>query len=61
VALGGALLGASFGVMLRRRWGYYAALALSAVSLLYLGLGTPVALICLLLLLLPTSRRFILT
>jgi hypothetical protein len=58
VALGGGLLGASFGVMLRRPWGYYTALVLSAVSLLYLGFGTPVALACLLLLLLPPSRRY---
>ena len=59
VALGAGLLGASFGVMLRRPWGYYTALLLSAVALLYLGFGTPVALACLLLLLLPSSRRHV--
>lgn len=61
VALGSGLLGASFGVVLRRPWGYYSALALSAVALLYLGLGTPIGLACLLLLLLPASRRHILS
>jgi hypothetical protein len=60
VALGSALLGASFGVMFRRRWGYYSALLLSAALVLYLGFGTPVALVCLVLLLLPASRRHIL-
>ncbi len=57
IALGSGLLGASFGVLLRRPWGYYTALLLSAITLLYLGFGTPVALACLLLLVLPASRR----
>jgi len=57
IALGGGLLGASFGVLFRRPWGYYSALALSALALLYWGFGTPVALACLLLLALPPSRR----
>ena len=61
IALGGGLLGASFGVILRRPWGYYTALVLSAVGLLYLGFGTPVALAALLLLLLPASRRHVLS
>jgi len=59
IALGGGLLGASFGVLLQRRWGYLTALVLSALALLYLGFGTPVALICLALLALPPSRRYI--
>ncbi len=59
VALGLALIGASFGVSFRRRWGYNAALATAAISLLYLGFGTPVALACLVLLLLRPKRAFI--
>ena len=59
VALGGGLLGASFGVLKRRAWGYYTAVVLAAVALLYLGWGTPIALASLVLLLLPPSRRFI--
>lgn len=60
VALGLAIVGATFGVVLRRRWGYGAALVTSALSLLYLGFGLPVALACLILLLLPASRRYVL-
>ncbi|MCC7359951.1 MAG: hypothetical protein IT317_10765 [Anaerolineales bacterium] len=59
VALGAGLLGAGFGVVKRRAWGYYTALLLSALALLYLGWGTLVALACLVLLLLPPSRRYI--
>jgi hypothetical protein len=59
VALGFGLIGASFGVYLRRRWGYATSLLLSAVSLLYLGFGTPVALVCLILLLLKPTRGYI--
>jgi hypothetical protein len=60
VALGLAVVGASFGVVLRRRWGYAVALVTSAVCLLYLGFGLPVALACLVLLLLPASRAYVL-
>lgn len=60
VALGLAGVGASFGVVLRRRWGYIAALAASALGLLYLGFGLPVALACLVLLLLPVTRAYVL-
>jgi hypothetical protein len=61
VAFGAALLGASFGVYMRRRWGYAVGLALSAAALLYLGFGTPVAAACLVLLLLKPTRRFVWT
>ena len=60
VALGLAFIGASFGIYWRRRWAYSVALVASAVSLLYLGFGTPVALACLILLLLPPSRAHLL-
>jgi hypothetical protein len=59
VAVGLGLIGASFGVYLRRRWGYVSALLLSAVCLLYLGFGTPVALVSLILLLLKPTRAYI--
>jgi hypothetical protein len=58
VALGFGLLGASFGVYWRRRWGYGAALVISALLLLYLGFGALAALLSLALLLLPASRRY---
>ena len=60
VALGLASVGATFGVVLRRRWGYTAALVTSALGLLYLGFGLPVALACLVLLLLPATRAYVL-
>jgi hypothetical protein len=60
VALGFAVLGATFGVVLRRRWGYNAALIASALCLLYLGFGLPVAIACLILLLLPVTRAYVL-
>jgi hypothetical protein len=60
VALGFAVIGASFGVVLRRRWGYTAALVTSALCMLYVGFGLPVALACLILLLLPASRTYVL-
>lgn len=58
IAVGLGLVGASFGVYLRRRWGYAAAIGLSSVSLLYLGFGTPVALAGLILLLLKPTRDY---
>ena len=57
--LGHAFIAASFTVYLRRRWGYHLALVASALSLLYLGFGTPLALICLILLLVKPTRRYV--
>ena len=59
VFLGLAFIAASFGVYLRRRWGYNIGLAISSLSLFYLGFGTPVALICLVLLLLKPTRAYV--
>jgi hypothetical protein len=59
IALGFTLISAGFGVYLRRKWGHTTGLIASAVSLLYLGLGTPVALICLVLLLLKPTRNYV--
>jgi len=59
VAFGLALIGGSFGVYLRRPWGYAASVAISAVCLLYLGFGTPMAVLCLLWLLLPPTRAYL--
>jgi hypothetical protein len=60
VALGFGLIGASFGVLLRRRWGFGAALFTAAAGLLYLGFGTPAAFLCLVCLLLKPTREYLL-
>jgi hypothetical protein len=59
VAVGLGLIGGSFGLFLRRPWGYAASVALSAVCLLYLGFGTPVAVLCLVWLLLRPTRAYL--
>ena len=59
VAFGLSLIGASFGLYLRRRWGYAASLVLSAACLLYLGFGTPLAVLCLLCLLVRPTRAYL--
>jgi hypothetical protein len=59
VAFGLGLVGASLGVMLRRQWGYGASLVLSAICLLYLGFGTPLALLSLVWLLLRPTRAYL--
>ncbi len=59
VAFGLGLIGASFGVYLRRPWGYAASMVISAVCLLYVGIGTPLAALCLLWLLLPSTRAYL--
>jgi hypothetical protein len=59
VAFGLGLIGATFGLFLRRRWGYYTSLVLLACALLYLGFGTPVAVLCIILLLLPPTRAYL--
>src|ERR1041384_577255 len=61
VFLGLCFVAASFGVYLRRRWGYNVGLAASALSLLYLGFGTPVAALCLIVLLLKPTRPYLAT
>jgi hypothetical protein len=58
VAIGLGLIGASFGVFLRRRWGFVTSLLLLACTLLYVGFGTPVSLVCLILLRLPATRAY---
>ena len=60
VVLGLSLIAASFGLYLRRRWGYNVGLAASSISLLYLGFGAPVALVCVALLLLRPTRTYLL-
>ena len=59
VAFGLGLIGASFGLYLRRLWGYVASVAICAVCLLYLGFGTPVAVLCLACLLLRPTRAYL--
>ena len=59
IILGHAFIAASFMVYLGRRWGYRLALAASALSLLYLGFGTPLALLALILLLVKPTRAYV--
>jgi hypothetical protein len=59
ISLGLGLISASFGVYLRRPWGYRLGLITSIISLFYLGLGLPAALACLILLMLPPTRSYI--
>lgn len=59
ISLGLSLISASFGLYLGRQWGHRLALVCAAVSLLYLGFGTPVVLICLILLLLKPTRAYV--
>ena len=59
VAVGTGLLGASFGLFFRRRWGFATSLMLLAPGLLYLGFGAPLAMLCIAMLLLPATRRYL--
>lgn len=59
VALGCSLISASFGLYLGRAWGRSLGLVTSAVALLYLGFGTPVALVCLIMLLVKPTREYV--
>lgn len=56
VMLGFSFIAASFGVYLRQRWAHTIGTAASLISLLYVGLGTPVAVLCLLMLWLKPTR-----
>ena len=60
VVLGLGFVAASFGVYLQHRWGYNVGLAASFLGLSYLGFGTPVALVCLIALLLRSTRDYVL-
>jgi len=44
---------------LGRAWGRSLGLVTSAVALLYLGFGTPVALVCLIMLLVKPTREYV--
>ncbi len=59
IALGCSLISASFGLYMGRSWGRSLGLVTSAVALLYLGFGAPVALVCLILLLLKPTRAYV--
>mgnify|MGYP001612264996 CR=1 FL=1 len=61
VILGLGFIAASFGLYLRRRWGYNVGLAASLISLFYLGFGTPMAVVCLIVLLLKPTRAYLAT
>lgn len=57
VMLGLSFIAASFGVYYGQRWAYITGNVASAISLLYLGFGTPVAALCLLMLWLKPTRE----
>jgi hypothetical protein len=58
VVSGQSLVAASFGVLASRGWGYYTGLIAALVlGALYLGWGTVPALVCVLALLLPPTRK----
>lgn len=59
IALGCSLISASFGIYLRGRWAHQLGLVCSLLSLLYLGLGTPAAALCVILLLLGPTRKYV--
>lgn len=59
ICLGFALIGASFGLYGRRRWGYFIGVAAGALTLAWPYLGTLLGLICLGLLALPATRRYV--
>src|SRR5262245_27164163 len=59
ILLGSALFSASFGLHWRARWGQYLGLGASALLLLYLGFGTPFALVCLILLFLKPTQTYL--
>ena len=59
VVLGLGFVASSFGLYLRQRWGLNVGLAASLLGLFYLGFGTPVAVICLVVLLLPATRAYV--
>ena len=59
VAFGLGLIGASCGLFLRRPWGHVSSVVICACCLLYLGVGTPLAVLCLVWLLLPPTRAYL--
>jgi hypothetical protein len=59
VVAGLSLIGASFGLYLRRRWGLWVGLLVSTLALGYVALGTPLAALCLALLALPGTRAYL--
>ncbi len=59
VVAGLSLIGASFGVYLRRGWGLGVGALVSALALGYAMLGTPLAVACLALLALPDTRAWL--
>lgn len=59
IVLGSAFLATSFGLYFGQRWAHTVGLAASGIGLLYLGFGLPVALLCLVMLLLKPTRAYI--
>jgi len=61
IVLGCGLLSASFGLYFQRAWGYTLGIIFSSLGLLYLGFGTPIAALCLILLWLAPTRAYVFT
>ncbi|MDW8327898.1 MAG: hypothetical protein RMK99_15155 [Anaerolineales bacterium] len=59
VVAGLSLIGASFGLYLRRNWGWNVGLLVSMLALGYVALGTSLAVLCLALLALPGTRAYL--
>lgn len=59
IVWGSAFLATSFGLYFRQRWAHTVGLVASGLGLLYLGFGLPVALLCLVVLLLKPTRVYI--
>lgn len=59
ICVGSSLLGSGFGLVARRRWGYNFGLGAAVLALAYPYLGTALGLVCLVLLTLPATRRYV--
>lgn len=58
IVSGLCLVGASFGLYLRRSWGFISGVLACVLALSYFWLGTVLAVACLVLLLLPATRAY---
>jgi hypothetical protein len=59
IVWGAAFLATSFGVCFEQRWAHTIGLVASGLGLLYLGFGLPVAVLCLVTLLLKPTRVYV--
>lgn len=59
VVAGLSLIGASFGLYLKRQWGYAVGVAVCVLALGYVALGAALAVACLVVLALPSTRAHV--